>query len=241
MTQSTWRARTEWPLAGAAVLFLLIYSVQVIAPLTPVQSSALAALTWIIWAVFLIDFVVNLVLAERRRRWLLRNLHELLILVLPMLRPLRLLRLLTLLRVLNRAGGDALRGRLAVYVLASSAILSYASALAVLDVEQDAPGGNIHTLGEALWWALTTVTSVGYGDYFPVTIPGRLVAAGLMVLGIAVLGVVTATVASWLVESVAADAADDESADALRQELAAVRAQLAELNGRLSVQHPPAE
>jgi voltage-gated potassium channel len=132
MTQSTWRARTEWPLAGAAVLFLLVYSIQVIAPLTPAQSAWLGAVTWGIWAVFLLDFVVNLALAERRRRWLLRNVHELLILVLPMLRPLRLLRLLTLLRVLNRAGGDALRGRLALYVLASAAILSYASALAVL-------------------------------------------------------------------------------------------------------------
>ncbi len=240
MTQSTWRARTEWPLAGAAVLFLVIYSIQVIAPLTPAQSAVLAAATWVIWAVFLLDFVVNLALADRRRRWLIRNLHELLILVLPMLRPLRLLRLLTLLRVLNRAGGDALRGRLAVYVLASAAILSYASALAVLDVEQDAPDGNIHTIGEALWWALTTVTSVGYGDYFPVTVPGRLVAAGLMVLGIAVLGVVTATVASWLVESVAAENSE-ESADAVRRELAAVRAQLAELNDKLPVRHPPAE
>lgn len=238
MTQQTWRARTEWPLAGAAVLFLGIYSVQVIAPLTPAQSAALTVLTWVIWAMFLVDYAVNLVLAEHRRRWFVRNLHELLILLLPMLRPLRLIRVLALLRVLNRAGGHALRGRLAVYVLSSAAILSYASALAVLDVEQDAPDGNIVTIGEALWWALTTVTSVGYGDYFPVTIPGRLVASGLMVVGIAVLGVVTATVASWLVESVAADAADDSS-HAVRQELAAVRAQLAELTDQLSARRPP--
>ncbi len=238
MTSEMWRARTEWPLAGAAVLFLLIYSVQVIAPLRPAESSLLAAVNWAIWAVFLLDFLVNLALAERRWHWLLRNLHELLILLLPMLRPLRLLRLLTLLRVLNRAGGDALRGRLALYVLASSAILSYAAALAVLDVEQETQEGNILTIGDALWWSLTTVTSVGYGDHFPVTVPGRLVASGLMVLGIAVLGVVTATVASWLVESVSTESADD-SAAAVRQELAAVRAQLAELTDQLAAGHRP--
>jgi voltage-gated potassium channel len=238
MTQSTWRARTEWPLAGAAVLFLVIYSVQVTAPLTSAQSAALAAATWGIWALFLLDYIVNLALARQRGRWFVRNLHELAILVLPMLRPLRLIRLLALLRVLNRAGGHALRGRLALYVLSSAAILSYASALAVLDVEQDSPGANILTLGDALWWALTTVTSVGYGDHFPVTVPGRLVAAGLMVIGIAVLGVITATVASWLVESVAAESADGQS-DEVRRELSAVRAQLAELNDRLSVRRPP--
>ncbi|MHA7263421.1 potassium channel family protein [Arthrobacter sp. TMN-37] len=240
MTSEMWRARTEWPLAGAAVLFLLIYSVQVIAPLSAAEASALAAANSVIWAVFLLDFVVNLALAERRWHWLLRNLHELLILVLPMLRPLRLLRLLTLLRVLNRAGGDALRGRLALYVLASAVILSYASALAVLDVEQDAPEGNILTIGDALWWSLTTVTSVGYGDHFPVTVPGRLVASGLMVLGIAVLGVVTATVASWLVESVSTGSADD-SADAVQRELAAVRAQLTELTDQLAARRGPPE
>jgi voltage-gated potassium channel len=53
-----------------------------------------------------------------------------------------------------------------------------------------------------LWWALTTIATVGYGDRYPVTGQGRLVAAGLMVAGIAVLGVVTASIASWLIEKV---------------------------------------
>jgi voltage-gated potassium channel Kch len=59
--------------------------------------------------------------------------------------------------------------------------------------------------GDAIWWAVTTMTTVGYGDHYPVTAGGRLVAFGLMIGGIALLGTVTATLASWLVETVAAE------------------------------------
>ena len=188
-------------------------------------------------AVFLVDYVVNLWLAPERGSWFLRNLHELLIIVLPMLRPLRVLRLITLLRVLNRVGGNALRGRILVYVISSAVVLSYVAALAVLDVERADPEANITTLGDALWWAMTTITTVGYGDHYPVTGAGRLIATALMIGGIAVLGVVTASVASWLVENVAAGtAAEVEAADeVVRKELAEVRAQLQLLTEGLQV------
>ena len=226
------------PLAAAAILFLVVYSVQVIAQPERTLDQMLEVLTWTIWAVFLIDYVVNLWLAPQRGPWFVRNLHELLIVVLPTLRPLRLLRLITLLRALNRAGGNALRGRTLMYVLASAAVLSYAAALAVLDIERADPEANITTLGDALWWAMTTITTVGYGDHYPVTDTGRLIAAALMIGGIAVLGVVTASLASWLVESVAAEtAAEVEVADeSIRRELAEVRAQLQVLTDGLQRQ-----
>jgi voltage-gated potassium channel len=60
------------------------------------------------------------------------------------------------------------------------------------------------TFPDALWWAATTVTTVGYGDRYPVTAVGRLVATGLMVVGIALLGVITASVAAWFVRNIQA-------------------------------------
>ena len=75
-------------------------------------------------------------------------------------------------------------------------------ALAVLDAERDAPGANITTAGDALWWAATTVTTVGYGDRYPVTTTGRFVAVALMVVGIAVVSALTAVIASWLIDNV---------------------------------------
>jgi voltage-gated potassium channel len=104
--------------------------------------------------------------------------------------------------VLHNSVGAALRGQVTVYLVAGSALLVFVAALAVLDVEQNAAGANIQSFGDAAWWAFVTITTVGYGDYFPVTFPGRMIAVGLMVSGIAILGTVTATLASWFVELV---------------------------------------
>lgn len=78
----------------------------------------------------------------------------------------------------------------------------YMGTLSVLDMERSAPGANITTFGDGLWWSLVTVTSVGYGDFYPVTFQGRIVAAGPMLCGIGMLGLVTAAVASWIVERI---------------------------------------
>jgi len=152
---------------------------------------------------------------------------------LPLLRPLRLLRLVTLLSVLNRYAGGSLRGRVAVYVAGSTALVLFVSALAVLDAERGAEGANIAGFTDALWWAMTTVTTVGYGDRFPVTPTGRVVAGGLMLAGIALLGVVTASLASWLIERVAqveeqSQAATRRDVAALTDEVRALRSELAE-------------
>ena len=64
------------------------------------------------------------------------------------------------------------------------------------------PGSNINSYGNALWWSVSTVTTVGYGDHLPITSEGRAVAIGLMIGGIALIGAVTATLASWLVDRV---------------------------------------
>ncbi|WP_081747580.1 potassium channel family protein [Arthrobacter sp. Br18] len=239
MTQGTWRKYTDWPLIAAAFVFLAAYTIQVTTAVSPAQHFLLETVLWLVWACFLIDYVVNMLLAERRGRWFLRHLHELVVIVLPVLRPLRLLRLIPLLRVLNRSGGDALRGHIVLYVVVSMTVLGYAGALAVLDAEQDDPGANITTLGDALWWAMTTITSVGYGDYYPVTLAGRLVAAGLMIAGIGVLSAVTAAFASWLVENVTAPAAAKEQSQerAVGEELRNVSLQLDSLTAQLAGSH----
>jgi len=159
------------------------------------------------------------------------NLFDLLVVALPLFRPLRLLRLVTLLQGVNRRASTQLRGKLVSYVAGGSALLSFCAALAVLDAERDAPDANITDFGDAMWWAITTMTTVGYGDRFPVTPTGRFAAAGLMLAGIALLGVVTATLASWLVERVSEEEAE-RSGD-LHAELTALREQIAELTNSL--------
>ena len=135
---------------------------------------------------------------------------DLVIVALPILRPLRLLRLVTVLSVLQRTAGTAFRGRVVVYAAGASTLLVYVAAVAMLDAERGQ--GSIDTFQDGLWWAFVTITTVGYGDYFPVTITGRAVAVGVMLGGIALIGVVTASLASWIVDRVAEKSDEDQAA-----------------------------
>jgi len=106
------------------------------------------------------------------------------------LRPLRLLRLVKLLSILQLAAVSTLRGRIVLYAAGSSVLFVTVAALAIFDVERNAPGATITSFGDALWCAVVTITTVGYGDMSPVTLPGRFIAVGMMVAGIALLGTV---------------------------------------------------
>lgn len=232
MSIARWEKLTEWPLTAAAVIFLVAYAAPIIWPdEDPRLTAACRAAVWITWVGFAADFAARVLLAKQRGRYVLRHWLDLLVLALPILRSLRLLRLVTLLKVLNRRAASSLRGRVAVYAGGGSALLMFCGALAVLSAERG-HGGNIMNLGDALWWAVTTMTTVGYGDRYPVTGQGRLVGVGLMLGGIALLGVVTATLSSWLVEHVSVTS--DQVPDPQKQ-LDDMRSQLDEVLRRLPV------
>lgn len=198
-----WERRVEIPLLLLAGAFLVAYAWPVLdTGLNPNIRTVLEFASWSVWAAFSIDFAARLYLAEERRQYAIGHWYDVALIVLPVLRPLRLLRLLALARVLSRAAAGSLLGRVSAYVVGTSVMAVGLGALAVLDAEQDADGANITNFGDALWWATTTVTTVGYGDHFPVTTAGRLVAVALMLVGIASIGAITAGVAAWLVAQV---------------------------------------
>ena len=191
--------------------------------------------------VFALDYLVRIALARRRWHFVRTHLLDLVVLALPMFRQLRALRLITVVTVLNRQLRDDARGRVVFYVVGTVALIAFVASLAVLDAERYAPDASITSFGEAVWWTITTISTVGYGDRYPVTLEGRIVAASLMVAGIALLGVVTASLASWFVENLRRSGAaverelDEVSADVNRAEaqLAAVLAELRAINARL--------
>jgi voltage-gated potassium channel len=236
---AAWDRRVDHWLTGLAVLFLVAYAWQVLD--TDLGERGRAALEWFLtgtWVVFGLDYLVRIALAERRWRFVGTHLVDLAILLLPMFRQLRVLRVITVISVLNRQLRDDVRGKVVFYVVGTVALVGFVAALAVLDAERDAPDATITTFGDAVWWTLTTISTVGYGDRYPVTVEGRIVASALMVAGIALLGVVTASIASWFVETLRT-ARDDTDARLTAemtetdQQLAAVAEQLAALNARL--------
>ena len=226
-----WERATEWPLTGAAVVFLGAYAWEVLTNAQGGTKNAAELMIDAVWALFGVDYLVRLTLAPSRGRWFLRHLPDLAIIVLPFLRPLRLLRLVTLVSIMQRSAGTALRGRITLYTVGSAALLIFTSALASLDAERHEPGSSIRTFGQALWWALTTFTTVGYGDTFPVSREGRFIAALLMIGGVALAGVVTATLASWIVSLVDEENAEQEAAT--QAQVAALQQQVSELSERI--------
>lgn len=233
-----WEGAVDWPLTITAVVFLIAYAAPILRPdLVSPWPTICQLVTWAAWVLFVVDYAARLALSRDRRAFVRGNLLDLAVVALPVLRPLRLLRLVKLLSVLNRHGGGSLRGRVAVYVAGATSLVLFVASLAVLDAERGAAGGTISTFRDAFWWAATTVTTVGYGDRYPVTDQGRFVAGGLMLAGIALLGIVTASFASWLLDKVRE--VEEQAQTATRADVAAltteVRALRQELAGRTSV------
>jgi voltage-gated potassium channel len=201
-----WERAVDWPLIAGGVIFLLAYAIPILNPDAPSWLVGVCLwVGWITWGLFVVDFIVRVSLTDRRRRYLVRHWYDVLVVALPLLRPLRVLRLIPLLIMLNRRAQTRLRGRVAIYVAGGASLLAFCAALAVLDAERSSPDANITNFGGAMWWTVDTMTTVGYGDRYPVTDAGRLVAFGPMLGGVALLGTVSATLASWLIETVQAE------------------------------------
>jgi len=168
--------------------------------LDPGLLQVLDAVSWTVWGAFAVDFAIRIALADDRRRYALRHWYDLALIALPLLRPLRLLRLVALFRVLDRSVASSLAGRALVYAVGAASFSVVMGALAVLDAERASAHANITSFADALWWAAETVSTVGYGDFTPVTFEGRVVAVVLMLVGIGLVGTVTAAMASWLMQ-----------------------------------------
>jgi voltage-gated potassium channel len=202
----------DGPMMLLALGMIPLIVVPVVVELSPDLDRALLAVDYLIWAAFAIEYLIKLYLAPQRRRFVKANLPDLIIVVVPMLRPLRILRSARLLRLLRltrlvafavegmQEAREVLRRRGLSWVLLIVLALNLVAAALVLTFERDLPNSNIHSYPDALWWAVTTITTVGYGDRFPMSPAGRGVAVVLMVSGIALFGVITASVAAYFVE-----------------------------------------
>ncbi|MEV5317347.1 potassium channel family protein [Streptomyces sp. NPDC052687] len=229
-----WEERTQKPLMALAVAFAVAYAVPIVhSSASEPVTFACAVVEWTVWGAFATDYLVRLALAGRRVEFVRRHWIDLCAVLLPMIQPLRLLRLVSTLLLVGQRARMASQIRLTTYVAGAVVGLLMFGSLAVLSVEREAPDGNIRTLGDAVWWSFTTMTTVGYGDHAPTTGVGRLLAVGLMLSGIALLGLVTANIAAWFISRFESDDAEErrqtEAIAALTQEVRALRSEVAAL------------
>jgi voltage-gated potassium channel len=184
-----------------ALAFLVAFSYP--AFIDPVPSSTQALLNivqWVSWIAFATDLIYGLSNAKNKRKYLKKHPLEIAAVLLPFLRPLRLMRVISF-------GGLAIQkvaiGRqfaITIKVFLASIFVAYISAVQITITERAVEGSNIKNFGDGLWWAITTVTTVGYGDRYPTTTEGRFIAVTLMIMGISLMGVITASVAAWFVK-----------------------------------------
>jgi voltage-gated potassium channel len=208
-TYDSFSRLVELPMLVLALLMVPLLLVPEFFELSPELKETFFVLDAFIWAAFALELVIKTYLSEKRGDYLIRHWFDLIIVVVPFLRPLRIFRSVRLLRLMRGARllSFALRfvhsARTLIdqhgikYALVAGALLFFAAAGLALLFERDQ--GNIRTMDDALWWAATTITTVGYGDRYPVTTEGRAIAVFLMFLGISLFSLITASVAALFV------------------------------------------
>ena len=229
---------TKYPMA---VLGLAWLALAIVVLSTDVDSSASTLLVgsfFALWVIMLVEYLVRLVVTPDRPGYVRRRWVEPATVLLPPLQGWHVVGIEKVSLLLHEGElrvEAVLKHHSLFRVLIAAVVTLFVGAWLVLLFEEKAKGSNIHNYPDALWWAIVTVTTVGYGDRYPVTEGGRVVAAILMLVGIGLIGVLTATVASVFVKE-HTDANKEEfkkgHAD-LGQQLSVISDRLADVERRL--------
>jgi voltage-gated potassium channel len=222
------------------IVALTVFSLAMVTAyyLLPLSEATKEALLWIdvpISLIFLADAAGLLRRAPDKRAYLKWGWLDFLGSV-PLVLPLRIARVARLIRAwrtlrlrrLSQVGEDLDQNRAEsaalITVLLAIVVLTTAT-VAVLEFESEVPQANIRSAGDAFWWAIVTLATVGYGDYYPVTVSGRIAAVALMTVGVGIFGVLASYLANLFLPPTPDDEADPD--------LAEIKAELAALNRRL--------
>jgi len=230
----TWVARTHSGLDLLAIAFLIVFILLWAFPAAPAGVKlALDGVSWVVWGAFVVDYFVRLSCSTPKGAFIRTHKLDLLMVLVPMLRLLRVF--LVLRKALSSVSTEKIAGSIVSVIL----IVVFGSAFFVWRVEYNAPGATITSFRDAVWWAIVTTTTVGYGDYTPVTPAGRTIAVAVMIVGVGLIGTVSATVAAYFVNrkktTVKADgrSGPETTHEELLAKLDALSAQQAEIRAML--------
>ena len=226
---AAWEERSSTPMFVASVLYLLAFAAPIMS--TRIQEpydAYLNIIQLILWGLFAVDYCIRLYLAPRRLYFITHNLMNLAIVLLPAWRIVSFLAMIYM--TANRQYKRL--SELAVKLFGYTAIFIIMFALSIYSVESSEPGAMIRDLPTAYWWMFTTLATVGYGDVYPVTGIGRVIAVIVMLYGGGLVAVATGALASWIIEKFGGREEQEYPAtkadvDDLRQEISELRALLA--------------
>ena len=191
----------NWTLTFLALAFLIAYSYPAfVVEINSSSQAVLDGIQWVSWIAFAADLLFGIYKASNKMQFLKKHPLEILAVILPFLRPLRLLRFISFGTLVFEKVNLGKSIAISFKVIITALFLTYLAGIEITMAERGEPGATILSVGDGFWWAITTLTTVGYGDIYPTTTEGRFIAVGLMVSGICVLGVISATVAAWFVK-----------------------------------------
>lgn len=215
---------TKWPKTILALALIPILLIPHLMNVSASTTSTLDALDYLIWGLFLADLVISVAIAPHRVKYLRIHWLDVVLVALPMIRPLRAVRSFRLIRALSATDRVMIGARRIFvrrglhYIMLSSVVIVVTAGATAAILERDSDGATIRTFPDGLWWAVSTITTVDYGDTYPKTAMGRGLGVALMLIGVGLFGVITANLSAFFIE--------DNGTE--------VEAQLREVNARLT-------
>jgi voltage-gated potassium channel len=215
----TWRRWTDVPLITLALGSLPILLLEFVSDrLSSTDTTFITLVNVVVFVAFAVDYIVELMLAGDRRAYVRREWTSLLIAISQGVALLHALQIFGAIRAIRAirpvvfvwrllAIGVAeskevratFRDRAVTVAVSISGFVWLTAAVAFTIVEDVGHGRRVDSFGDALWWSASTISTVGYGDVYPVTTVGRIIAVLTMIVGVSTFGVITAKLASWLV------------------------------------------
>jgi voltage-gated potassium channel len=200
------RHKTYLTLSAPTMLILgvgyaTLYVISVFSePSLPALSRYANDLQNILWGVFVGELLIQFYLYPRKSQFVKKEWLTIVLTVVPLFRSLRVIRVLYLLFRFGAKFNEQKYVALPLVATVGAVMMIFVVGAAELDAERNALHATITTPIDAVWWGLVTMTTIGYGDRYPVTLKGKILAAGLIFFGIAFVSVLTATIAAWILE-----------------------------------------
>ena len=197
----SWQASVSGPMLILGILYAALYVVSVFCGTSFIEISRYSNdLQNVLWGIFVAELIIQFALYPQKSSFLRKEWLAVALTLIPLLRPLRVVRVLYLLFRFGSRFNEARYVALPMAASIGAVLMIFVVGAAELDAERNVIGATIKTPMDAIWWGLVTMTTIGYGDRYPVTTEGRILAACLILFGIAFVSVLTATLAAWMLD-----------------------------------------